>query len=50
MAHLIQARVAEKDKRYPDAEDGVQSAIQQARNPADMWLQLAASIAQRERL
>ena len=50
MAHLIQARVAEKDKRYSDAEAEYQKAIQQARNPADMWLQLAAFYRQRERL
>jgi tetratricopeptide (TPR) repeat protein len=50
MAHLIQARVAEKDKRYSDAEAEYKGAIQQARNPADMWLQLAAFYRQRERL
>jgi tetratricopeptide (TPR) repeat protein len=50
MAHLIQARVAEKDKRYSDSEAEYKSAIQQAKNPADMWLQLAAFYRQRERL
>jgi tetratricopeptide (TPR) repeat protein len=49
MAHLIQARVAEKDKRYSDAEAEYKSAIQQAKNPADMWLQLADFYRQRER-
>lgn len=49
MAHLIQARVAEKDKRYSDAEAEYKSAIQQAKNPADMWLQLAGFYRQRER-
>lgn len=50
MAHLIQARVAEKDKRYSDAEAEYQAAIRQSQNPADMWLQLAAFYRQRGRL
>lgn len=41
MAHLILARVAEKQKQYADAEAQYRAAIQQAKNPADMWLQLA---------
>ena len=49
-AHLIQARIAEKDKRYSDAEAEYKKAIQRATNPADMWLQLAAFYRQRERL
>ncbi len=40
-AHLILARVAEKEKRYSEAEAEYRAAIQQAKNPADMWLQLA---------
>ncbi len=48
-AHLIQARVAEKDKRYSDAEAEYKIGIQQAKNPADMWLQLAAFYRQRGR-
>ncbi len=42
MAHLILARVADKEKRYSDAEVEFQAAIKTAGNPADMWLQLAA--------
>lgn len=47
MAHLILARVAAKDKRYPDAEREYKAAIQPSSNPADMWLQLAAFYRQR---
>jgi tetratricopeptide (TPR) repeat protein len=49
MAHLIQARIAEKGKRCSDAEAEYKIAIQQAKNPADMWLQLAAFYRQRGR-
>jgi tetratricopeptide (TPR) repeat protein len=41
-AHLILARVADKERRYSDAESEYRAAIQQAENPADMWLQLAS--------
>jgi tetratricopeptide (TPR) repeat protein len=40
-AHLILARIAVKQKQYADAETQFRAAIQQAKNPADMWLQLA---------
>jgi tetratricopeptide (TPR) repeat protein len=40
-AHLILARVADKQKQYAEAEAEFRAAIQQAKNPADMWLQLA---------
>jgi tetratricopeptide (TPR) repeat protein len=49
MAHFILARVAARDKRYSDAENEYQAAIQQSSNPADMWLQLAAFYRQRGR-
>ncbi len=49
MAHLILARVATRDKRYPDAENEYRAAIKQSSNPADMWLQLAAFYRQRGR-
>ncbi len=41
MAHLILARVAEKDKQFAEAENQYRQAIQAAKNPADLWLQLA---------
>jgi len=41
-AHLILARVAEKEKQYSQAETEYRAAIKNAHNPADMWLQLAA--------
>ncbi len=47
MGHLILARVAAKDKRYPDAENEYKAAIKRSSNPADMWLQLAAFYRQR---
>jgi len=40
-AHLILARVAKKQKQYAGAESEFHAAIRQAKNPADMWLQLA---------
>jgi len=49
-AHLILARVAEKQKQYPEAESEFRAAIQQAKNPADMWLQLADFYRERGRL
>jgi tetratricopeptide (TPR) repeat protein len=50
MAHLILARVADKEKRYADAETEYRAAIAGAANPADMWLQLASFYRQRGRL
>ncbi len=50
MAHLILARVANKDKRYADAENEYQAAIKQRGNPADMWLQLASFYRERGRM
>lgn len=41
MAHLILARIADKQKQYPEAEAQYRAAIKLAKNPADMWLQLA---------
>ena len=40
-AHLILAQVAAKEKRYDEAESQFHSAINEARNPANYWLQLA---------
>jgi len=50
MAHLILARVDEKEKQYGAAETELRAGIKDARNPADMWLQLAAFYRQRGRL
>ncbi len=41
-SHLILARVAEKDKKYSEAEDQLRQAMKQAKNSADYWLELAA--------
>jgi tetratricopeptide (TPR) repeat protein len=41
VAHAILAQVAAKIKRYDEAENQFRSAIQEARNPATYWLQLA---------
>ncbi len=41
-AHLILARIAEKQKQHGEAESQYQAAIQLSKNPADMWLRLAA--------
>jgi len=49
-SHLILARVAVKQKQYDQAESQFRSAIQQAKNPADMWLQLADFYRQQGRL
>jgi tetratricopeptide (TPR) repeat protein len=50
MAHLILARVADKEKQYPIAEREYHAAIQQAKNPADLWLQLASYYREHDRL
>jgi len=50
MAHLILARIAEKEKQYSQVDAEYQAAIKNARNPADMWLQLAAYYRQHGRL
>lgn len=42
MAHLILARVADKAKQYNEAEAQFHAAVRTAKNPADMWLQLAS--------
>jgi tetratricopeptide (TPR) repeat protein len=40
-AHLVLAEVAAREKRYDEAESQFRSAIKEARNPANYWLQLA---------
>jgi tetratricopeptide (TPR) repeat protein len=49
-AHLILARLAIKQKQYAEAEAQFRAAIQQSKNPADMWLQLADFYRQQGRL
>ncbi|MGB8889948.1 MAG: tetratricopeptide repeat protein [Candidatus Korobacteraceae bacterium] len=49
-AHLILARVAEKQKQYAEAESQLRAGIKDAKNPADAWLQLAAFYRNRGRL
>jgi tetratricopeptide (TPR) repeat protein len=49
-AHLILARVAEKEKQYGEAESQLRASIETAKNPADAWLQLAAFYRNRGRL
>jgi tetratricopeptide (TPR) repeat protein len=49
-SHLTLARVAVKEKQYGEAEAQFRAAILGAKNPADMWLQLAAFYRQRGRL
>ena len=41
-SHWILAIVAEKEKRYPDAEKELQEAIKVAKNPAQYWMNLAS--------
>lgn len=48
-AHLVLARVAEKGKQYGEAEAQYREAIKSAKNPADMWVQLAAFYRERGR-
>ena len=49
-SHLVLARVAMKEKQYGEAEAQFRAAVVGAKNPADMWLQLAEFYRQRGRL
>jgi tetratricopeptide (TPR) repeat protein len=49
-AHLILARVAEKQKQYAEAEAQLREGIKSGKNPADMWLQLAGFYRQHGRM
>jgi tetratricopeptide (TPR) repeat protein len=40
-SHLILARIAEKEKQFPEAERQLRQAISEAREPAEYWLELA---------
>jgi len=49
-SHWILAIIAEKDKRYPDAENELRQAIKVAKNPAQYWMNLASFFRRRSRL
>jgi tetratricopeptide (TPR) repeat protein len=49
-SHWILAEIAEKEKRYPDAEKELQAAIKVAPNPAQYWMNLASFYRHRSRL
>ena len=49
-SHWILAMVAEKEKRYPDAESELQKAIQVAKDPSRYWMSLASFYRRRSRL
>ena len=49
-SHWILAIVAEKEKRYPDAEKELQEAIKVAKNPAQYWMNLASFYRRRSQL
>ena len=49
-SHWILAIIAEKDKRYPDAENELRQAIKVAKNPAQYWVNLASFLRRRSQL
>ncbi len=49
-SHWIVATIAEKEKRYPDAESELRLAIKVASNPAQYWMNLASFFRRRSRL
>jgi tetratricopeptide (TPR) repeat protein len=49
-SHWILAKIAEKEKRYPDAEAELQKAIQVAKDPSRYWMSLASFYRRRSRL
>jgi len=49
-SHWILAIVAEKEKRYPDAEKELQEAIKVAKNPAQYWMNLASFYRRRSQM
>src|SRR5271167_2208008 len=40
-SHLILARIAMKEKQFPEAENQIRQAIGEANDPAEYWLELA---------
>src|SRR5271165_1135604 len=49
-SHLILARIAEKEKQFPEAENQLRQAISEAKEPAEYWLELAEFYRVRGRL
>jgi tetratricopeptide (TPR) repeat protein len=49
-SHSILAMIAEKDKRYSDAENELRQAIKVAKDPAQAWISLASFYRRRSRL
>ncbi len=49
-AHWVQARIAEKDKRYPAAEQEYRNAIDASGNQGTYWLNLASFYKRQRRL
>jgi tetratricopeptide (TPR) repeat protein len=49
-SHWILAIIAEKEKRYPDAENELRQAIKVAKDPAQYWMNLASFFRRRSRL
>jgi tetratricopeptide (TPR) repeat protein len=49
-SHWVLAIIAEKDKRYPDAENELRQAIKVAKNPAQYWMNLASFFRRRSQL
>ena len=49
-SHLILARIAEKEKQFPEVETQLRQAISEAKEPAEYWLELAEFYRVRGRL
>jgi tetratricopeptide (TPR) repeat protein len=49
-SHLMLARVAEKEKQFPEAESQLRQATAEAKDLAEYWLELAAFYRSRSRL
>jgi tetratricopeptide (TPR) repeat protein len=48
-SHWILSIIAEKEKRYPDAESELRQAIKVAKNPGQYWMNLASFFRRRSR-
>jgi len=40
-SYLILARIAEKEKRFPEAENQLRQAVSEAKEPSEYWIELA---------
>jgi tetratricopeptide (TPR) repeat protein len=49
-SHWILAIIAEREKRYPEAEKELQEAIKVAKNPAQYWMNLASFYRRRSQI